>query len=160
MISLLKASTVPEAKACSVIAKRRGGIYSPQPVPPARPVDHDRHRLTQGDRPPKTKHAFVEFFPPGGTSIETSLACRRSGGKCQVKRAKKFEPHRCELGVAHRVLDVLVPEIGLQGARVVSFGGEREPAGMPEHVGVGLEAELCLHTGTFDHAREASRGVG
>ena len=102
MISLLKASTVPEAKACSVIAKRRGGIYSPQPVPPARPVDHDRHRLTQGDRPPKTKHAFVEFFPPRGvlaqnfpgpeiaTTIDVNFLRPQETALRAVKPAKNF----------------------------------------------------------------------
>src|SRR6516165_192124 len=51
-----------------------------------------------------------------------------------------FEPGRGQLGVAHRVLDVLVPEIRLKGAGVVPFGGQRKPAGMAEHVRMRLEA--------------------
>ena len=51
-----------------------------------------------------------------------------------------LEPDRGQLGVAHCVLDVLVPEIGLKGAGVVPFGGQRKPAGMAEHVWMRLEA--------------------
>src|SRR5262249_5218575 len=40
-----------------------------------------------------------------------------------------LEPVRRQLGIAHRVLDVLVPEVVLQGARVVAIVGELEPAG-------------------------------
>jgi len=38
------------------------------------------------------------------------------------------------------VLDIPVPEIGLQGARVVPLIGQREPTGVPEHVWMRLEA--------------------
>jgi len=41
-----------------------------------------------------------------------------------------------KLGVADRVLDVLVPEVVLQGARIVAVVGQLEPAGMAEHVRV------------------------
>jgi hypothetical protein len=39
------------------------------------------------------------------------------------------------------MLDVLVAEIGLQGTRIMPLVGQREAAGMPQHVGVCLEAE-------------------
>jgi len=39
------------------------------------------------------------------------------------------------------VLDILVAQIGLQRARVLAGIGQREAAGMPQHVGVCLEAE-------------------
>ena len=39
-----------------------------------------------------------------------------------------------QFGVPDRVLNVLVPEVMLQGARVVAIVGELEPAGMPPHV--------------------------
>ena len=32
---------------------------------------------------------------------------------------KILEPHRCQFGIAHRVLDIFVTKIGLQGASVV-----------------------------------------
>jgi hypothetical protein len=40
------------------------------------------------------------------------------------------------------VLDVLVPEVVLQGPRVVAIVGELEPAGMAQHVGVDGEWHL------------------
>src|SRR5262245_17985999 len=45
-------------------------------------------------------------------------------------------------GVSNGVLDVLVPEVVLQGARVVTIVGQLEPAGMAQHVGVDREWHL------------------
>ena len=45
-----------------------------------------------------------------------------------------FEPIRGQLGVAYRVLDVLVPEVGLQSARIVPGIGQRIAAAMAQHV--------------------------
>ena len=52
-----------------------------------------------------------------------------------------LEPIRRQLRVPHRVLDVLVPEVGLQRPRIVALVGQREAAGVPQHVRVGWEAE-------------------
>ena len=51
-------------------------------------------------------------------------------------------------------------EIGLQGARIVPLVGQRVAAGVPEHVGVGLEAKLGLSARPLDHAGEASGAEG
>ena len=51
-----------------------------------------------------------------------------------------------------------MPEVGLQGTRVVSLVGERVAAGVPEHVRVGLEGKPRLGTCALDHAGEASGG--
>src|SRR5262245_50862698 len=61
-----------------------------------------------------------------------------------------LEPVRRQLSVAHRVLDVLVPEICLQRARVVASIGELEPAGMAKHVWVDREG----HASTLADAPE------
>jgi hypothetical protein len=45
-----------------------------------------------------------------------------------------------------------VAEVGLEGARVVRLGSQREPAGMPQHVAVRLELELRL-SGHSNHGR-------
>jgi hypothetical protein len=55
---------------------------------------------------------------------------------------KIFEPIRRQLGVTDRVLDILMAEIGLQGAGIVPFIGQREAPGVTQHVGVSLETEL------------------
>ena len=67
-----------------------------------------------------------------------------------------LEPRRRQFGVAHRVLDIAVPEVGLQRARVVPLVGQGVAAGVPEHVRVRLEAELGLDPRSLDHAGEAS----
>jgi hypothetical protein len=56
------------------------------------------------------------------------------------------------------VLDVAVPEVGLQRPRVVPFVGQRITAGVPEHVGVRLETQLSLGARTLNHPGEASSG--
>ena len=54
------------------------------------------------------------------------------------------------------MLDVAVPEVGLQRARVVPLVRQRVAAGVPEHVRVRLEPELGLEPCPLDHAGEAS----
>ena len=46
------------------------------------------------------------------------------------------------VGVSNGVLDVLVPEVVLQGPRVVAIVSQLEPAGMAQHVGVHREWHL------------------
>jgi hypothetical protein len=65
---------------------------------------------------------------------------------------------RRQLRIAHSVPDVFVTEIGLKGTGVVAFIGQREAAGMAEHVRVSLELQPCGFSGTLDHARESRRG--
>src|SRR5262245_66306852 len=52
---------------------------------------------------------------------------------------KVLEPVGRHFGVPDGVLDVLVPEVMLQGPRVVAIVGELEPAGMAQHVRVDRE---------------------
>ncbi len=51
-------------------------------------------------------------------------------------RQKFLKPRRRHLRIAHRVLDIAVAEIGLQGARIVSSVRKRVATGVPEHVRV------------------------
>jgi hypothetical protein len=73
---------------------------------------------------------------------------------------KAFEPRWRQLGVAHRVLDVLVPEIGLQRPRVVALIGQRITAGVPQHMRVDLEANLGFVAGAGQQLGKAGRGEG
>ena len=50
-----------------------------------------------------------------------------------------LEPRRRQLRVAHRMLDIAVPEVSLQGARIVPFVGQRVTAGVAEHMRVHLK---------------------
>src|SRR5262249_18506379 len=58
-------------------------------------------------------------------------------------------------GVPDRVLDVLVPEVVLQGSRVVAIVGEPEPAGVAKHVWVDREWHLGGLAEALDEPVEA-----
>ena len=55
---------------------------------------------------------------------------------------KIFESSGRKLRIPDGVLNVLVPEIGLEGSGIVSFVRQREAAGVSEHMRMGREAEL------------------
>ena len=58
-------------------------------------------------------------------------------------------------GVPDGVLDVLVPEVMLQGPRVVAVVGQLEPTGMAKHVWVDWEWHLGGLAEALDEAMEA-----
>src|SRR5262245_22040974 len=75
---------------------------------------------------------------------KSSRACRRpeaAAPRCpRSKRSaspKVLEPVGRQFGVPDRVLDVLVPEVLLQGPRIVAIVGELEPTGMAGWIGNG-----------------------
>ena len=68
---------------------------------------------------------------------------------------KVFEPVGRHFGVPDGVLNVLVPEVLLQGPRVMAIICELEPAGMAKHVGVDREWHLGGLPDTLDEAMEA-----
>ena len=57
-------------------------------------------------------------------------------------------------GVPDRVLNVLVPELVLQGPRVVAIVGQLEPAGVAKHVRVDREWHLGRIAEALDEAVE------
>src|SRR5215472_9489013 len=59
-----------------------------------------------------------------------------------VASPKILESVRCHVGVPDRVLDVLVPEVVLQGPGVMAIVRELKPAGMAKHVWVDGEWHL------------------
>src|SRR5215510_6621454 len=63
-------------------------------------------------------------------------ACQRSPSSVSPK---VLEPVRRHVGVPDRVLDVLVPEVVLQGPRVMAIVRELEPTGMAKLVRVDRE---------------------
>src|SRR6266436_2635854 len=70
---------------------------------------------------------------------------------------KVFEAIGRHLGVPHCVLNVLVPEVVLQGPRVVAIVGELEPASMAKHVRVDREWHLGGLADALDEAMETDR---
>ncbi len=67
-----------------------------------------------------------------------------------------------ELGVAHRVLDVLVTEPRLQGPRVVAVIGQLKAAAMPQHVRMHRERHLRPFADATEitaHCRQIGEGT-
>src|SRR5262245_7042127 len=81
----------------------------------------------------------------------------RCASRPEVRSAppKVLEPVGRHFGVAHRVLNVLVPEVMLQGSRVVAIVGELEPTGMAQHVWMHREWHLGGLTDALDEPVEA-----
>jgi hypothetical protein len=76
-----------------------------------------------------TSRCSHEFEPPLPNSISKEV----------------LEPLRHQGGIARRVLDVAVSEIGLDRARVVAIVGELVAAGVAQHVGMRLDAQIGRH---------------
>src|SRR5262249_41513384 len=72
--------------------------------------------------------------PPPGACSMTALPA--------ASTPEVLEPRRCQLGVAHGVLDVLVAEPGLQRPRVMAGIGQRIAAAMAQHVRMDRELHL------------------
>jgi hypothetical protein len=71
---------------------------------------------------------------------------------------KEFlKPLRRQSGIARRILNIAMPEIGLDRPRVVAIVGELIATGMAQHVGVRLDAQVGRVGCTLDHAGEARR---
>src|SRR5262245_4945084 len=68
----------------------------------------------------------------------------RCASRPEVRSAspKVLEPVRRQFGIPDRVLNVLVPEVVLQGPGVMAIVGELEPSGVAKHVRVDREWHL------------------
>ena len=53
-----------------------------------------------------------------------------------------LEPGRSELGVSDGVLDIPVPQVGLQAAGIDALVGEMKTARVPQHVRMNQEVDL------------------
>jgi hypothetical protein len=65
-----------------------------------------------------------------------------------------FEPVRRKLAVSDRVLDILVPKVMLQAARINALVGQLVAAAVPEHMWVHLERDLGGRAEARNHAAE------
>ena len=68
---------------------------------------------------------------------------------------KVLEPVGRHFGVSDGVLNVLVPEVVLQGSRVVTIIGQLEPTRMAKHVRVDREWHVSGFPEALDEAMEA-----
>src|SRR5262245_43291499 len=83
---------------------------------------------------------------------------RRLLGKSIPPKVPK--PVGRKLGVPNGVLDVLMPEVVLQGARVVAIVGKLALAGMAEHVRMHTERHLGSLPEPRNHSAETDRAHG
>jgi hypothetical protein len=101
------------------------------------------------------KWIVVQGFAAGAGSLAW-----RSPGYGLVRCLRRLppevlEPGRRQLGIAHRVLDVAMAEVGLQGAGVVASIGKRKAAGVAQHVRMCLEIDAGSTPDALDHLGEA-----
>jgi hypothetical protein len=83
----------------------------------------------------------------GTCEASRSRLSNRGSPCCHLAERRRFggqppevlEPRRRQLCVPHRVLDVLMAKICLERPRVMPRVGQREPAGMSQHVRVYLD---------------------
>ena len=80
--------------------------------------------------------------------VPVDVLVRESSAPSSSVPPKILEPVGRHFGVPDRVLDVLVPEVLLQGPRVVAIICELEPAGLAKHVGV----DRVWHLGSLSAA--------
>ena len=66
-----------------------------------------------------------------------------------------LEPIRRQGGVPRRVLNIPMPEIGLERAGIDPIVCKLKPRRMAQHMGVRLNAEFGCDASPLDHAREA-----
>src|SRR5262245_25791438 len=95
-----------------------------------------------------------------GSRPELAGAWKRRRQDAQGLRSaspKVLEPVGRHFGVPDSVLNVLVPEVVLQGARVVAIIGELKTTGMAQHVWVDRERHLGSLADALDEAVEANR---
>ena len=69
-----------------------------------------------------------------------------------------LEPIRRKLGIAHSVLDIAMPQVGLQGSGIVALIRQGEAASMPQHMRMGFEAELCGLPSPLNHPCKSRSG--
>jgi hypothetical protein len=85
---------------------------------------------------------------------------RRSHSGGDLISKEFLEPLRRQRGVARGVLNVAMPEIGLDCARVVAIVGELVAAGMAQHVGMRLDAQIGHGGCPLDHAEKPGADSG
>ena len=68
---------------------------------------------------------------------------------------KILEPIWGQFRIADGMLNILMPKVALQRARIDSTIRQFEAASVPEHVRMNLDTEPSLLSGTFQHLRES-----
>jgi hypothetical protein len=92
----------------------------------------------------------------GKTLSRTSGIVRSSSARENISLTPEIlEPHRRQLRIPHRMLDVSMSKVSLEGSRVVASVRQRVAASMPEHMRVRLERQLRHSSCSFNHASEA-----
>ena len=96
--------------------------------------------------------------------VDKDKALDRQIGQVRVPASsllpKPLEPIGRQLGVEHRVLDIAVPEIMLDGTGIVTLIGELEPTRMAQHVRVDREGEGGERPGAGEYSPDRGGAQG
>jgi hypothetical protein len=87
----------------------------------------------------------------GGTRVRLSFVVARAASISK----KPLEPLGRQGGIARRVLNVAMPKVRLDRTRVVPIVRQLVAAGMAEHVGMRLDAQIGRDGCPLDHVGEA-----
>src|SRR5262249_51701662 len=109
----------------------------------------------RGDR--VKRREFITLL--GGAATTFPRSCNRAIRAASIL-PEILEPFRRQLGVAHRVLDVLVAEVVLQRARIDTLIRELVSAGMAQHVRMDRERHLGGLAEALDQLLKAIRRIG
>jgi hypothetical protein len=78
-----------------------------------------------------SRHIAKLLHDPEGL-VHTDVLLEGAPWPLRQSAPEVLEAIRRQLRVAHRVLDILVPEVGLQRSRVVALIGQRKAAGVAQ----------------------------
>src|SRR5215510_8702600 len=96
-----------------------------------------------------------------GSSMMRLCLCPRASVQLDVLiLPPALEPGRCQFGISDRVLDVLVPEIGLQRPRIPASVRLVETASVPQHVRVCFDLEPGRLASSANELLEVGHGHG
>src|SRR5262249_18896842 len=137
--------------------KVEGGRPGPGAPPPASPGRTEqghgccRHR-GGGERAQAEEAPIAHVIARLVTSLQASSEF--SPAPSSSVPPKVLEPVWRHVGVPDRVLNVLVPEVVLQGPRIVTIIGELEPTGVAKHVWMNGDGHLGGPRGPLDETVE------
>jgi hypothetical protein len=126
-------------------------------------IDSNKRSNSSGPSTGQRSCAFEGRLGSENNSASFAIASSSAGGSfswgssLSFTSPEIFESSRRELSRSHRVRDVSMPQPRLKSSGVMSLVRERITAAVPEHVSMGLKAQLGLDASALDHAGESSR---
>jgi hypothetical protein len=112
----------------------------------------------EGDGLDRATRNFVEDEIERSVHSATPIRGIRSLASIVSVLPEILEPVRRHFGVTHRVHDILVAHVVLERSGVMPIVGKLVAGGVPEHVRVNRERELCGFPSSSDRFQESRGG--